>query len=318
MNKFRSVIFNRAIGAVLALTFLALTGVSRPALAQSAAAAEKYTIGWLSDTQRYSSSYPETFLTMTQYLRNAREKLNLGYVALTGDIVNKGSSKAQWRNARAALDLLAPIPFGVLAGNHDRNSRGVYTNFREHFGEAYFSEKPHYGGSYKDNLGHYDLITLGSTSYVFVYLSYQPNEEMIAWANNVFAAYPNRVGALCIHDYFDSRSQLRGMGRTLQREVVAKNKNLYLVLCGHRYTQDCIPIRFDDDGNGTEDRTVYQCIANYQTLKAGGQGYIRFLEIDESKGQLRFYTYSPLLDVYRAPPKSAKNKQETWPLPWIA
>jgi hypothetical protein len=306
---------------MLALFMLAAVLIPQPAQAQAVSAtnsatnAGPYTIGWMSDTQRYNASYAETFQVMTEYLRNERENLNLGYVLMTGDIVGSGTSRAQWRNARAALDLLGSVPFGVLAGNHDRND-GKYANYSEFFGESYFADKPHYGGSYRDNRGHYDLISLGGTDYLFVYLSYQPGEEMIAWANSVFQTYPDRIGALCVHDYFDSNARLRGMGKTLQKEIVAKNPNLFLVFCGHRYTQDCIPVQFDDDGNGANDRTVYQCIANYQTLKGGGSGYIRFLEIDESKGQLRFFTYSPLLDEYRAPPEGANNKQEVWPLPW--
>ncbi len=300
-----------ALGAILYLAAL-LPSASAAANHRGA----KYTIGWISDTQRYSASYTETFPIMTGYLKSESERLNLGYVAMTGDLVNRGSSRKQWQTAKASMDLLEPIPYGVLAGNHDRNGRGDYTNYSEYFGEIHFADKLYYGESFKDNLGHCDLITLGATDYIFVYMSYQPDEAMIAWANRAFRAHSGRVGVLCVHDYLDSRARLRDMGKTLQREVVAANPNIYLVLCGHRYTQYCVPVSFDDDGNGKDDRTVYQCIANYQTLEGGGLGNIRFLEIDEGKGQLRFYTYSPLLDGYRAPPSHANDKREIWPLPW--
>lgn len=273
--------------------------------------AAKYTIAWISDTQRYSASYKETFPVMTKYLRDERTRLNLGYVAMTGDIVKNGANGAQWQTAKAALDLLDPVPYGVLAGNHDRNGRSVYTNYTANFGEGEFSAKAYYGGSYKDNVGHYDLIRMGSTDFIFVYMSYQPDAAMIEWANSVFQKYPGRVGALCVHDYFDSSARLGGMGKTLQREVVAANKNVYMVLCGHRYTTACVPASFDDDGDGAKERTVYQCIANYQTLERGGQGYIRFIEIDEARAKLRFYTYSPLLGAFRK-----TSKDEELPLPW--
>ncbi len=280
------------------------------------APAGPYTIGWISDTQRYSASYKETFPIMTQYLSGERDALNLGYVAMTGDLVNKGSSRSQWQTARSAMNLLEPVPYGVLAGNHDRDARGDYSSYKRYFGENHFVRKPYYGGSYKDNLAHYDMISLGETDYIFVYLSYQPDEEMMDWANAIFRAHPGRVGALCVHDYLDSKARLRAMGETLQREVVAKNPNIFLVLCGHRYTEACVPAYFDDDGNGKNDRTVYQCIANYQTMDRGGLGYIRFIEIDEGAGTLRFYTYSPLLDEYLHPRAYGKGDGEAWPLPW--
>jgi hypothetical protein len=89
------------------------------------------------------------------------------------------------------------------------------------------------------------------------------------------------------------------------------------VLCAHRYNEDCVPVTFDDDRDGKDDRTVYQCITNYQDIdKKGGSGFMRFLEIDEEKGTIRFYTYSPLLNQYRSAPETAVNKETTMPIPW--
>ncbi len=276
---------------------------------------KEYTIAWFSDTQHYNGSLAPIFHSMTSYLKEKQSALNIQYIAMTGDIVGSGGSTSQWMNARAAMDNITHIPNGVLAGNHDYGKSGL-TNYKKYFGEAYYTGKPWYGGSYEDNRNHYDLMTIGSTQYLFVYLSYQPGDDDIAWANWVFQRYSGRIGVLLTHDYLDSSSSLRSNGRTLQEEIVKKNRNIYLVLCGHRYTEDNIPIQFDDNGDGTMDRTVYQCIANYQNLGQGGGGYIRFLRIDETKGTIRFYTYSPYLDVYRLPPERAKNPQDTWPIPW--
>ena len=124
------------------------------------------------------------------------------------------------------------------------------------------------------------------------------------------------MGVLLTHDYLDGNANLRSNGELLQREIVSRNPNIYLVLCGHRYTEDTLPAQFDDNGDGAMDRTVYQCIANYQNLGQGGGGYIRFLRIDETKGTIRFYTYSSYLGVYRTPPERAKNPKDTWPIPW--
>ncbi len=298
--------------------YMAAVGVpvhSGSSLRQSAAGSG-YTIAWLSDTQHYNGSLAPIFHSMTGYLNEKQAALNIQYIAMTGDIVGSGGSTAQWMNARAAMDKIAHIPNGVLAGNHDHGKNSGLSNYKKHFGEKYYTGKPWYGGSYEDNRNHYDLMTLGATQYLFVYLSYQPGSDDIAWANRVFQRYPERVGVLLTHDYLDSNSHLRSNGKTLQEEIVKQNYNIYLVLCGHRYTEDNIPIRFDDDGDGATDRTVYQCIANYQNLGQGGGGYIRFLRIDEEKGTIRFYTYSPYLGVYRAPPERAKNPQDTWPIPW--
>lgn len=277
-----------------------------------------YTIAWISDTQHYSSGAPDTFLAMTRYLKENREELNIGYVVHTGDIVSDGTSTRQWENAKRAMNELSGIPYGVLAGNHDVGSKINYKSFQKYFGEEQFSVEPYYGGSMLDNRNHYDLLTLGETEFVFVYLGYQPGDQSIAWANSVFQTYADRVGVLCVHDYINTDSSLRGMGKQLREQVVQPNPNVYMVLCGHRYTEDCLIDTFDDDGDGTPDRSVYQCIANYQNLDNGGNGYIRFMRIDEAKGTIRFYTYSPLLGKYRAIPEKAKNQKDVLPIPWVA
>ncbi len=279
---------------------------------------QAYTIAWITDTQHYSSGAPNTFLTMTRYLKENREVLNLGYVVHTGDIVSDGTSTRQWENAKRAMNELSGIPHGVLAGNHDVGGKLNYKNFQKYFGEEQFSAEPYYGGSMLDNRNHYDLLTLGNTEFVFVYLSYQPGDQSIAWANSVFQTYAERVGVLCVHNYINTDSSLLGMGKQLREQVVKTNPNVYVVLCGHRYTQDCLVDTFDDDGDGAPDRTVYQCIANYQNLDNGGNGYIRFMHIDEAEGTMQFYTYSPLLGKYRAIPEKAKNQNDVLPIPWAA
>jgi hypothetical protein len=277
----------------------------------------KYTIAWISDTQHYSRYFPETFLTMTRYLKKNREKLNLGYVLHTGDLVASGTDITQWKNAKRAMDELSSIPYGVLAGNHDVGQSYDYTNYSAYFGEKAFDQYAYYGESLLNNRCHYDLITMGNTDYVFIYLGYQPGEASVRFANEVFAKYEDRVGILCVHEYLGSHSTLRAIGQDLYAKVVKPNPNVYMVLSGHRYNEDCVPVTFDDDRDGKADRTVYQCIANYQDIdKKGGSGYMRFLEIDEEKGTIRFYTYSPLLDQYRAIPKTAITQEATLPIPW--
>ena len=277
-----------------------------------------YTIAWISDTQHYSSGSPDTFLTMTRYIKENSGALNIGYVVHTGDIVSDGTSVRQWENAKRAMDELKFIPHGVLAGNHDVGSKINYSNFCKYFGEEQFAGNSYYGGSMLNNRNHFDLLTLGNTQYIFVYLGYQPEEESIAWANTVFKNYADRVGVLCVHDYINTDSSLRGMGKILREQVVMPNPNVFMVLCGHRYTEDCLMEEFDDNGDGSPDRTVYQCIANYQNLENGGNGYIRFIRVDEARKTLQFYTYSPLLDAYRSIPEKAKNQSAVLPVPWTA
>ena len=287
-----------------------------------------YTFAWISDPQHYSESHPEIFCAMTRFLQKERERLNLAYVVHTGDMVQDRGAPEQWDAAEAAMRMLADIPHGVLAGNHDvGTSRRDFSEFNAHFGGAHMEDKPYCGGIYEGGMGHYDLIDAGDTRFVFAYMGSQPDEAAIRWLTSVFNQYPERVGVLAVHDYFKTDLSLYDSGRALQKAVLAQCPNVYLVLSGHRYNVAAVPVSFDDDGDGTAERTVYQMIANYQAAGSeGGSGYMRFLQIDEAAGELRAYSYSPYLEDYRywdepgteneKYPVDPANEEITLPLPW--
>lgn len=289
-----------------------------------------YTIAWISDPQHYSAKFPETYYAMTQFLAQQQDRLNLEYIVHTGDFVHNYDVPEQWEVADSAMRTIDHIPNGVLAGNHDVGSDLVdYSVFPQYFGEQRYAEKPWYGGSYENNRGHYDLITLGNTDYLFVYLGYSPDAACIAWANSVFSQYPTRAGILCVHDYFQTDTTLSAAGNTLYNQIVAKNPNLYMVLCGHRYTVYAQDSAFDDDGDGVTERTVHQAMANYQAAgDDGGSGYMRFLQIDEVQGIIKMYTYSPVCDDYtyfdtpehlaEKYPSEAKYEEYEIPIPWAS
>ncbi len=100
-----------------------------------------------------------------------------------------------------------------------------------------------------------------------------------------------------------------------------------MVLCGHKYGAYCFPETFDDDGDGKDDRTVYQMLFNYQaSLHDGGGGYLRLMQIDETNGTFKNLTYSPLLEDFNRfndpenreeyYPFDERNEEFTLPLPW--
>ncbi len=290
----------------------------------------EYTIAWISDTQYYSRSFPETYYRMTDFLSGERDRLGLEYIVHTGDLVNNLDDEAQWDVAVGAQSAIDDIPGGVLAGNHDvGHEDDDYSYYRKYFGEQKYASKPWYGGSYKDNRGHFDLMDIGSTKYIFVYMGYIQSSDSLKWLKETFLAYPDRVGVLCVHDYLDTDSTLTGDGELLYKKVVSACPNIYLVLCGHRYNIDCLTAEFDDSGDGTPDRTVYQMIGNYQAAGAeGGSGYMKFLQINESADTIELYSYSPLLDdyVYFDEPERQEEKYATPPeretlvldIPWIS
>ena len=256
------------------------------------------TVAWISDPQHYAAKYPEYYYDMTTFLRDHRDELHLRYVIHTGDLVNKTSDDAQWQVASLAQSYIDDIPNGVLAGNHDCQSPDEFGPYCRYFGEKRYRDKSWYGGSYQDNRCHYDLMTIGGTDCVFVYLSFGPDSGCIKWANKVFAEYPDRVGFLLLHEYLEEKPEtvyVRSQeGEKLFHRIVVPNPNVFFVFCGHRYGAYRQTTALDDTDDGTPDRTVHEMMFNYQAAgKVGGNGYLRLLQFDPAARTIRFLTYSP-------------------------
>lgn len=286
-----------------------------------------YTIAWISDPQHYSKKFPETYYAMTTFLHDHREEMNLAYIINTGDLVHNTDLDSEWDVADRAQKTIDDIPNGVLAGNHDVLNPIGYKTFCARFGEKRYQNKPWYGGSYENNRGHYDLITAGETDYLFVYMGFAPTDKCIDWVRDVFKKYPDRIGILCLHDYYTKTLTLSEDGKKWHDRVVRESPNLFMVLCGHKYGAYCFPETFDDNGDGKEDRTVYQMMFNYQaSLHDGGGGYLRLMQIDEADGTMHNLTYSPVFEDFNRfddpanreeyYPFDEKNEEFILPLPW--
>ena len=262
------------------------------------------TVAWLTDTQHYANYHanelsPDIYPAMTGFLRDKAEEMSLVYVVHTGDLVHVNKSQENWEVARAAMDLLNGIPTGVLAGNHDMSAPTGYKNYGKYFGEKQYSQQPCYGESFENNRGHYDLVTICDRSYIFVYMSFEPDKKAIQFINQSFQKYPDRVGILCLHDFITTEGTLSEAGNRLREQVVAKCPNVYMVLCGHRYGLYTLEDAFDDDGDGVKERTVYEIMMNYQAAgKEGGGGYLRLMQFDEENHEIRCVNYSPYLKDY--------------------
>lgn len=258
------------------------------------------TVAWISDTQHYANTFPEIYPTITSFLYAHKEELNLVYVVHTGDLVHVNGSLENWTRAVDAMALLGDIPYGVLAGNHDVAKKGdIFEKYSFYFGEQKFKDKSWYGGSFENNRGHFDLITIGDIDYIFVYMSYEPDEKALTFIKDAFDSYPDRVGILCLHDFIKTDGTLSKDGKIIREKIIATCPNCYLVLCGHRYGFYCLEDSFDDDGDGLPDRTVYEMMMNYQAAgKEGGSGYFRLMQFDNNDRMIHILSYSPYLNDY--------------------
>lgn len=268
-----------------------------------------FTIAWESDTQYYNETaeYYQHQLAIHEFLLEEREELNLQYVMHTGDIVNVTEQAYQWENADAAYSMLdeAGLPYGVLAGNHDvSHAAADYTTYGSYFGEDRYADNPWYGGSYKNNRGHYDLVTAGGIDFLIMYMGWPDsddeaaNTEDIEWMNSVISQYPERKVWLNFHEYLMTTGGLGPYPQRVYDEVVATNPNVFAVGSGHYHDAYTRVDHFDDDGDGVAERAVTAMLFDYQGLAEGGQGFLRLLHFDNEGERIVVRTYSPSLDRF--------------------
>lgn len=232
-----------------------------------------FAFAWETDTQIYAESFPYHYKNMNQWIVDNKKDWKIKYVLHTGDITDDYDMETQWKNADTAMKIFddAGMPYGVLAGNHDVGA-GLenYTNYQKYFGADRFKNKDYYGGSYKNNLGHYDLITENGQDFIILYMSWDIYTNEINWMNQVLKKYPNRKAIIALHRYTRGSEKANTpitdyAGKLIQTNVVAKNPNVIAVLNGHYSGASMNVMGFDDDKDGVKERTVYEICTDYQS-----------------------------------------------------
>lgn len=260
-----------------------------------------YSFIWMSDTQYYSQSFPYIYRKNVQWIVDNAQSMNVKYVIHTGDIVDKSYQQYQWEEADRNMKVLedANIPYGVLAGNHDVGHQdNDYTEYWKYFGDERFEKMPTFAGSYENNRGHYDLVSVGGNDFIIVYMGWGLGDNEIEWMNQVVSQYPERKAILALHEYLLVSNNRAPIADEIFEKVVKPNKNVIAALSGHYHDAELKIDELDDNGDGVADRKVYQMLADYQGAPEGGLGYIRLLQFDMENNMLHVKTYSPYLDEY--------------------
>lgn len=276
------------------------------------------TLLWHSDPQYYSRFDDLNYLytDIMKYSKNEYMDGNIAYVVNTGDLIDQSkigdeTAYKEFKVASEAQKILdeANVPNGIVSGNHDiKNSVGDYTYFQKYFGSERYENFDWYGGNYKNNTHHYDLITIGNYDFLFLYVGCydETSSDTIVWANAVLEEYPERNAVLCTHEYLLPSGKYSGdRAEIIWDKIVSPNENVKMILCGHN----------EGAANqlhqvGDSDRYVLEILADYQFAEldndiahvinnctCDGEGFVRLMTFNEA-GQVITTTYSPSADKY--------------------
>ena len=285
------------------------------------------TVVVLPDTQYYASSFPEILADQTRWIVDQKVHRNIAAAIHLGDIVDSAGDKSQWRVADSALRTMdGRVPYVLVPGNHDTDANRVGLI------DDYFSPTtmPWIGGTMDEGKieNNYTLVDIGARQWLVLGLEFGPRDAALTWADNVLKTYPTLPAIIVTHAYLYEDGSRYGMaepgladpqpteqrfapeafgytrsegindGEQIWRKLIVPNRNVRLVLCGHDNGVALLST-FRPDGS-----LVHQVLSDYQWLYqgtadyAGGSGYLRLLEFDYRKKEIRVRTYSPYLNRY--------------------
>lgn len=279
-------------------------------VAQPVAPKEPFTIVALPDTQLYSKSFPATFTAQTKWIKDNTVSKNIAFTMHLGDITDsqhKGSEpvKAEWTNAKNAMDLLDGLKYSVLPGNHDNLVKGKIDNtfFNSVFPCTGFEKYSWYGGHYPQNGNEnsYSLVDISGQKLLILSIGYfgnltQPTAELsmlFDWANAAITKYPERRVIVVTHSMINNKGAFSRGGKLLWDQVIKQHQNVFLVLCGHDCTESTIT-KTGESGN-----VLNILMSDYQCDEKGGNGYLRVMEFIPAQSIIHVETFSPLINTLR-------------------
>ena len=309
-------IFSAILVLLICLTSCTATQIPLPPqpapvpFTQSATPEKPFTIVALPDTQFYSKSYPATFTAQTQWIKDNTISKNIVFTIHLGDITDSQHNssepvKAEWTNAKNAMDLLNGLEYSVLPGNHDNFVKGKIDNtfFNSVFPCTEFEKYSWYGGHYppNGNENSYSLVDVSGQKLLILSIGYfghltQPTPELsmvFDWANAAIARYPERRVIVATHSMINEKGEFLQEGKLLWDQVIKQHKNVFLVLCGHMHTESTVTM------TGESGNVINILLSDYQTDEKGGNGYLRVMKFIPSQSIIHVETFSPLLNKLR-------------------
>ena len=276
----------------------------------------------LPDTQYYTSEQNGGTAAMLnsqmQWIVDNLDTRNIVWVDHVGDCTDHGDSyEVEWTRADAAADIienplatLLPqgVPYSIDVGNHDQSpngdANGTTTYFNQYFGTSRFNGRDYYGGHYgSNNDNHFSLFSSNGLDFIVISLEYDtsPDAPVLAWADSLLAANPNRWGIVSSHNLINTGLQASWSAQgQATYDALKANPNLFLMVCGHVPGEG----RRSDTYQG---HTVQTVMADYQSRTNGGNGWLRIMTFYPGEGVVRVKTYSPVLDQYEADADSSSQ-----------
>jgi len=295
------------------------------ARAMSEAAMDSFTIVALPDTQYYAAAHPEILTAQSEWILRRAHADHIAAVVHEGDVVDADEPR-QWQAAARSLHRLdGVVPWLPGAGNHDYRRAGRFisreSQINAYFPPAAFARNAWFGGTFEPGRieNSFAIVDAPGGCWLILSLEFGPRDAVLAWADGIAKRYAALPAIVVTHAYLNSdgtrydhlnRPDQRwnphayladgdggqvNDGEEIWRKLIVGNDNVLFVLCGHDLA-DGVAELTSARPDGT---LVHQVLANYQTGKLGGEGFLRVMRFFPAERRVAIRTYSPYLDRFK-------------------
>jgi hypothetical protein len=280
-----------------------------------------YTIAVIPDTQYMAESHPQAMKNYFNWLKDNAKDKNIKLAISVGDIVNTASSTAQWKVAADSYAYLdGVIPYVVTPGNHD-GYRPNYGNFNAYFPFSKYSKEPSFGGAMVEGNTEntYYTYKIGDLDYLVLAMDFGPSDAILAWADEVIAANPDKRVIITTHSYmYHNGEQINknhhhypssylgdaNNGDDMWNELVRKHENIVLVVSGHIGYSDLV-VREDIGDHGNQ---VQQVLVDAQYMNPQDLSMVMLMTFKEGSNNVDVNWYSVKNDkLFRAKNQLSMN-----------
>ena len=280
---------------------------------------EPYTFAVFPDTQYFSARFPHVFMRMAAWIAENADAYNIAGLLHVGDITDD-NSPGQWENAHRSMSLLqGVVPYVLAIGNHDMiGPMGVYgrgdSRVNAYFPAEAAERYSNLGGTFMPGRmeNSYSIFEVGDDKYLVISLEFGPPDEVLDWANQVAAAYPEHRVIYLTHSYLSPSGGLSSSPSSypiaqnpettvntaseIWTKLIRRHANSLLVVSGH-VTPDVptVPYRISRADAG---QWVYQMLFDFQWEEPyGGNGWLGLLTFHPDD-MLEVRLYTPFLDEW--------------------
>ncbi len=285
----------------------------------------------------FAIDFVDVYKRQIEYIVN-NSVVNAGSIVfaihLGDNVLHHAEQELEWQLADRTISILDDvIPYGMVPGNHDYDVRSRRkdktwafngtSHFIQYFGSEsmHFKNKEWYGGSFHEGLSSWCKFSVDGISFLFIGLELEAGDAVLDWAQDVIEQNKNLPTIVVTHEYMNCRYESRNPGiphlldeqyrrdsgdfnsaHELWSKFITKNKQIFLVLCGHSYIKEHgEAVRTDINEDGYK---VYQLLSDFEGRNElfkkleisehpyGGDGWLRLLHFDLKKNQIHVQTYS--------------------------